>query len=137
MVKYTTIRVVLSLSVTKQWHLQQLDVQNAFLHGDLKETLYLKQPPGFIDLHKPNHVCLLQKSLCGLKQAPRTWFHRLSTALYSLGFTGSKTDQSLFIFFAQGTILYMLVYVDDIILTCNNPPAIEQVVKRLSTTFSV
>lgn len=114
-----------------------MDVQNAFLQGDLIETVYLRQPPGFTDPKRPNHVCRLHKSLYGLKQAPRAWFHRLSRALVSLGFRGSKTDPSLFIYSSGGTLLYMLVYVDDIILTGNNPIAIDNIVNRLSTTFAV
>lgn len=136
-VKSTTIRLVLSLAVAQNWQLRQLDVQNAFLHGDLRETVYLKQPPGFVDPHKPDHVCLLHKSLYGLKQAPRAWFHRLSGSLQDLGFKGSKTDPSLFIYSKAGTLLYMLVYVDDIILTGNNPKAINHVVHSLSRSFAI
>ncbi|KAJ0494829.1 putative RNA-directed DNA polymerase [Helianthus annuus] len=136
-VKSTTVCVVLSLAVTRQWPLRQLDVQNAFLHGDLKETVYLRQPPGFIDPQKPNHLCLLHKSLYGLKQAPRAWFNRLSGALLQLGFHGSKTDPSLFIYSHHGILVYMLVYVDDIILTGNNPQLINNTIKRLSTTFAL
>ncbi|KAD0157053.1 hypothetical protein E3N88_44702 [Mikania micrantha] len=136
-VKSTTIRVVLSLAITRGWSLRQLDVQNAFLHGDLTETVYLSQPPGFVDPQKPDHVCLLHKSLYGLKQAPRAWFNRLSMALIALGFKGSKTDPSLFIYSAHRTLLYMLVYVDDIILTGNDPRAIDRVVHSLSTTFAI
>ncbi|GJZ95525.1 putative RNA-directed DNA polymerase [Tanacetum coccineum] len=136
-VKPTTIRVVLSLAVSHGWSLRQLDVQNAFLHGDLKETVYLRQPPGFVDPAKPHHLCLLHKSLYGLKQAPRAWFQRLSKALHLLGFKGSTTDPSLFIHSSAGTFLYMLVYVDDIILTGNNDTAIEHVVKSLSSTFAL
>lgn len=66
-VKATTIRVVLSIAATRHWSLRQLDIQNAFLHGDLKETVYLRQPPGFVDAHKSDHVCLLHQSLYGLK----------------------------------------------------------------------
>ncbi|GJW25122.1 retrovirus-related pol polyprotein from transposon TNT 1-94, partial [Tanacetum coccineum] len=69
---------------------------NTFLHGNLKEHVYMKQPLGFIDPQRPNHVCLLHKSLCGLKQAPRAWFEHLSKALFDLGFKGSKTDPSWF-----------------------------------------
>ncbi|KAJ0612890.1 putative RNA-directed DNA polymerase [Helianthus annuus] len=136
-VKFTTVRVVLSLAVSQRWPLRQLDIQNAFLHGDLNETVYLRQPPGFSDPQKPDHVCLLHKSLYGLKQAPRAWFHRLSTALHSLGFQGSKTDPSLFIYASGGTLLYMLVYVDDIILTGNNPQAIDNIIHSLSKTFAL
>ncbi|GJY00447.1 pentatricopeptide repeat-containing protein [Tanacetum coccineum] len=118
-VKSTTIRAVLSLAITNNWPLRQLEVHNAFLHGNLKEQVYMKQPPGFIDPQRPNHVCLLHKALYGLKQAPRAWFERLSKALFDFGFKGSKTDPSLFIYSRGHTFLYTLVYVyvDDIIVT--------------------
>ncbi|KAD7479417.1 hypothetical protein E3N88_02553 [Mikania micrantha] len=136
-VKPTTIRTVLSLAVTQRWNLRQLDVQNAFLNGDLSETVYLRQPHGFVDPHRPDHVCLLHKSLYGLKQAPRAWFSRLTRALHSLGFKGSKTDPSLFIYSATGDLLYMLIYVDDIILTGNNPGLIDTIIQRLGQMFAI
>lgn len=97
-VKQTTIRLVISLSLSLKWNLRQLDVKNAFLHGHLKETIYMDQLLGFVNPATPNHVCLLKKSLYGLKQAPRAWFDRLSTFLLHLGFLCSKADSSLFIF---------------------------------------
>ncbi|KAK9062643.1 hypothetical protein SSX86_019831 [Deinandra increscens subsp. villosa] len=136
-VKATTIRVVLSLAVSRQWALRQLDVQNAFLKGNLEETIYLKQPQGFVDSTKPDYVCKLHKSLYGLKQAPRVWFTRFSSAMHRLGFTGSKTDPSLFIYHRQATVLYLLVYVDDIILTGNNTAAINFVISQLSSELSL
>ncbi|GJS33973.1 putative RNA-directed DNA polymerase [Tanacetum coccineum] len=90
-VKSTTIRAVLSLAVTNDWPLRHLDIQNTFLHGNLKE------------------------------QAPRAWFEHLSKALFDLGFKGSKTDPSLFIYSRGDTRLYILVYVDDIIVTDLGP----------------
>nr|GFA23715.1 ribonuclease H-like domain-containing protein [Tanacetum cinerariifolium] len=72
--KPDTIRTVLSLAVTRDWHIHQLDVKNAFLHGQLSETVSMHQPPGFVDSAHPDYVCHLQHSLYGLKQAPRAWF---------------------------------------------------------------
>ncbi|GJY76087.1 putative RNA-directed DNA polymerase [Tanacetum coccineum] len=136
-VKSTTIRAVLSLAVTNDWTLRQLDIHNAFFHGNHKEQVYMKQPLGFIDPQRPNHVCLLHKSLYGLKQAPRAWFERLSKALFDLGFKGSKTDPSLFIYSRGDTLLYILVYVDDIIVTGNNKGTIDNIICQLGSAFAL
>lgn len=66
-VKPTTIRTILSLAVSRSWPIHQLDVKNAFLHGDLNETVYMSQPPGYVDKNNPSYVCRLRKSLYGLK----------------------------------------------------------------------
>ena len=70
-IKHTTIRLILSLAVTLGWTMKQSDVKNAFLHGFLKEKVFMEQPLGFINKDLPNHVCKLNCSLYGLKQAPR------------------------------------------------------------------
>ncbi|KAK1648322.1 hypothetical protein QYE76_066127 [Lolium multiflorum] len=118
-VKPATIRVVLSLATAKSWPIHQLDVKNAFLHGELAETVYCTQPSGFVDSNLPNHVCRLNKSLYGLKQAPRTWFLRFTTFLHTLGFVSSKSDTSLLVLRTATTTAYLLLYVDDIILTAS------------------
>ena len=93
-VKSATIRLVLSLAVSRGWMLRQMDVQNAFLHGVLEEDVYMRQPPGFEDTRFPRHVCKLDKALYGLKQSPRAWYSRLSSRLQELGFVPSRADTS-------------------------------------------
>jgi hypothetical protein len=89
------------------------------------------QPPGYVDQNHPHHVCRLQKSLYGLKQAPRIWFLKLSTKLQSLGFIPSKADTSLFIFVDRNVTIYMLIYVDDIIINGSSHRAVNILLSQL------
>ena len=88
-----TIRILLEVAADKNWELHQMDVHNAFLHGDLEEEIYMKPPPGF-QPSDPSLVCKLHKSLYGLRQAPRCWFSKLSTALLKYGFVQCRKDCS-------------------------------------------
>jgi hypothetical protein len=123
-VKPITIRTVLSIAVSAGWEIQQVDVSNAFLHGLLQETVYMAQPLGFQHPQCPTSVCKLRKAIYGLKHAPHAWFSRLSARLLDLKFTSSKSDLSLFIYNAQGITIFVLIYVDDIIITSSHPAAI-------------
>ncbi|KAJ4758161.1 polyprotein [Rhynchospora pubera] len=134
-VRPTTIRIVLALAVTNRWPLRQLDVNNAFLNGVLHETVYMQQPPGFVDVNHPSHVCLLHKSIYGLKQSPRAWFHTLSTTLMELGFHGSKFDPSLFISHTAGQITVVLIYVDDIIVTGSDMTQVASLITTLQSHY--
>jgi hypothetical protein len=119
------------------WPLRQLDISNAFLHGFLKEDVYMAQPQGFIDSATPGYVCKLHKSLYGLKQAPRAWFERFTSQLENLGFTASSADPSLFTYKSHNEILYLLLYVDDIILTGTSPSLITNLITKLQQTFEL
>jgi hypothetical protein len=130
-IKPITIRTVLSLAVTAGWHIHQIDVSNAFLHGVLQEDVYMSQPPGFTHPTFPNAVCKLRKALYGLKQAPRAWFSLLSTRLIELGFHCSKSDSSLFIFRSSTEVIFVLIYVDDIIITSSHICAISKLIQDL------
>jgi hypothetical protein len=136
-VKPTTIRLLLSLAVTRGWCIRQIDIQNAFLHGYLSENVYMRQPPGFMDSKYPNYICKLDKALYGLKQAPRAWFSRLSNKLVDLGFSPSKADVSLFIYNKHGTQLYMLIYVDDIIILGSSTMVVTHLLAQLRDAFAV
>lgn len=80
-VKSATVRVVISLAVMKQWEIRQVDVNNAFLNGELTEEVFMDQPTGFANNQKLDFVCKLHKSLYGLKQAPRAWYEKLKGCL--------------------------------------------------------
>jgi histone deacetylase 1/2 len=136
-VKITTVHLVLSLAVARGWCLRQLDVQNAFLHGILEEEVYMKQPPGFESGTNSHLVCKLDKASYGLKQAPRAWYSRLSSKLISLGFRASKSDMSLFINRKSGVVIYMLIYVDDIIVTASSEGAVAALLRDLKTEFAL
>ncbi|XP_029127967.1 uncharacterized protein LOC109802636 [Cajanus cajan] len=136
MVKPTTVRVVLTLALSKQWHMHQIDINNAFLHGTLKEIVYMNQPPGF-DSREKGKVCRLQKAIYGLKQAPRSWFQTLSHFLITMGFTAAKSDTSLFIKITQTFTLLVLVYVDDIIVTGSSKSEVVSLVTKLNYMFKL
>ena len=128
---------MLSIAVSQGWFLRQLDVQNAFLHGVLEEDVYMRQPPGYEDKARPHYVCKLDKALYGLKQAPRAWYSRLSSNLQALGFISSKADTSLF-FFDQGKHkIFVLVYVDDIIVASASQEAVSALVRDLEREFAL
>lgn len=136
-VKSTTIRTVLHLAINKGWSARQIDVNNAFLQGTLEEEVYVTQPPGFIDRDHPHHVCCLRKALCGLKQAPRAWYQELGQYLLIQGFINSTSDASLFIRNTGRDITYILVYVDDMIVTGSNYGLISSIIANLAQRFSL
>ena len=131
MVKPATVRTVLVLALSHSWPVHQLDVKNAFLHGTFSETVYYSQPVGFVDPSRPNMVCRLIKSLYGLKQAPRAWYSRFVTFLLTLGFTEAKFDTSLFIYRRGDETAYLLLYVDDIVLTASSQQLLQRVISSL------
>uniref|UniRef100_A0A2N9HD01 Reverse transcriptase Ty1/copia-type domain-containing protein n=1 Tax=Fagus sylvatica TaxID=28930 RepID=A0A2N9HD01_FAGSY len=136
-IKPTTIHTVLSLAISSGWSLRQIDIQNEFLHGDLSKQVFMSQPPGYQHPTYPTHVCQLQKAIYGMKQAPCAWFSRLSSWLIALGFHGSRSDSSLFIYKKSSITMYVLIYVDDIIITCSHSAAIDDLLLSLKRDFDV
>nr|GEV81530.1 retrovirus-related Pol polyprotein from transposon TNT 1-94 [Tanacetum cinerariifolium] len=115
------IRIFLAYDAHKSFLVFQMDVKTAFLHGSLKEDVYVCQPVGFIDADHPNHVYKLKKALYGLKQAPRAWYDELSKFLLQNHFFKGTIDPTLFIRCFHDNILVVQVYVDDIIFGSTHP----------------
>ncbi|PNX97517.1 retrovirus-related Pol polyprotein from transposon TNT 1-94, partial [Trifolium pratense] len=135
-IKPITIRLILSLAVSYNWPLKQLDVNNAFLNGLLEEEVYMVQPPGFEDTDT-SLVCKLNKALYGLKQALRQWFDRLTSTLLQFGFKASKCDPSLFTYLKDRQVVYLLVYVDDIIIIGSSTKLVHSLIQKLDSVFSL
>jgi len=133
-IKHVTIRTVLSIAVTRKWNIRQVDVNNAFLNGSIQEEVYMQQPEVFIFVN-PHLVCKLKESLYGLKQAPRAWFSKLASSLISFGFKPTRCDTSLFVHATPKFITYILVYVDDIIITGISNSAIQYVISKLHSLY--
>lgn len=133
MAKLTTVRTLLAVAAIQHWHTAQMDVANAFLNGELDEIVYMQMPQGYtafgsringstaqkMHFSQSNKVCLLKKTLYGLRQSPRKWFQKLSVTLLGLGYCQSKQDHSLFIHTTSTTIIVVLVYVDDLFICIN------------------
>jgi hypothetical protein len=136
-VKPVTVRTVLSIAVSRDWPIQQLDMKNTFLYGTLTKTVYCSQPTGFADPAHSDLVCRLKKSLYGLKQAPRAWYSRFASFLLSQGFVEAKSDTSLFVFRRDSDTVYLLLYVDDIILTASSTELLRRTISALQQEFAM
>ena len=134
-IKQVIVRLVFSIVISHSLKIHQLDIHNAFLIGVFVEEVYMKQPPGFVDSTLPSHMCQLYKSLYGLKQAPWAWYTPLSDFLLSIDFHASKVDTFLFILSVGVDIFYLLVYVDDILLTSGNSTMFHYLIQLLSLEF--
>jgi hypothetical protein len=134
--KMTTVRTILAIAASKAWHLHQMDVKNAFLNGNLKEEIYMKLPPG-MSTTAFDEVRKLRRSLYGLKQAPRAWFEKFRSTLLTFSFTQSQYDSSLFFYKTTTGMVFLLVYVDDIIITSNDNGLITKLQHMLLSTFQI
>lgn len=135
-VKPSTIRLIFSIVISAGWFINHLDINNAFLHGDLNDDIYMRQPVGF-EQGSPSLVCKLNKAIYGLKQASRAWFLTVYSVLISLGFAQSKSDASLFHKSSKDGIVYILSYVDDMLITGSSPTSVRAVIQQISRHFSL
>ncbi|GJW59289.1 retrovirus-related pol polyprotein from transposon TNT 1-94 [Tanacetum coccineum] len=115
--KMVSFRALIAIATYHNWIIEQLDINNAFLHGDLYEEVYMTVPQGYSSTLPPNSVCKLKKSLYGLKHAYRQWFIKLTDFLKGLGFHQSYADTSLLTLTKGSSFTALLIYVDDILIT--------------------
>ncbi|XP_074300565.1 uncharacterized protein LOC141631842 [Silene latifolia] len=134
--KMTSVRCMLAVAVAKGWHIEQLDVNNAFLHGDLEEEVYMRIRQGF-EKGAEMKVCKLLKSIYGLKQASRNWFAKLTVSLKNYGFIQSMADYSLFTLNRGDIFIGVLVYVDDMIVVSNNKDTCDKFKNFLNERFGI
>jgi hypothetical protein len=134
--KLTTVRLLLAVAAIRGWHIHQLDVNNAFLHGELQEDVYMTIPDG-VECSKSNQVCKLLKSLYGLKQASRKWYEKLTSLLVREGYTQSTSDYSLFTLSTNDNFTALLIYVDDIILSGTSLTEIDRIKCILDDHFRI
>jgi hypothetical protein len=125
--KLTSIIFLLSIAASFDLEVEQMDVKTTFLHGDLEEEIYMKQPEGFVVKGKKELVCKLKKSLYGLKQSPRMWYQKFDTYILGLGFVRSKDDHYVYSKQVGNHFIYIVLYVDDMLLVGNNMDVIKGV----------
>eukprot|EP00253_Pinus_taeda_P013737 PITA_13737 len=133
----STIRLVLALVAQFKWKVHQMDVKSAFLNGDLQEEVYMTQHPGFKIAGQEQKVCILVKALYGLKQAPRAWYMKINQYLTDHGFQRSPSDANLYIKHTSDDILFVVVYVDDLIITGSSAHLIHGIKQDLCSTFDM
>lgn len=135
--KFTTVKIMLALVAQFDWEMIQMDVKIAFLHGDLDRDIYMHQPEGYVDKDKSGHVCLLKKALYGLKQSPRQWNLKFDDCMKSLGFDRSKFDHCLYFKNLKLKPVFLLLYVDDMLLIGPSMSEISIVKQNLSKSFEM
>jgi len=125
-VKFVSIRCIFALAAIEDMEIHQMDVKIAFLNGDLKENIYMEQLEGFTK-ESEHLVCKLHKSLYELKQSPRAWNQKIDVFLKSIEFVRSDADFSVYIAQVGDVKFFIVIYVDDLILVCNNKDKLLQV----------
>jgi hypothetical protein len=136
-VKHSCIRTLLSIVAMHDYELEQLDVKTAFLHGELEKVIYMDQPEGFVIPGKENLVCRLKKSLYGLKQSPRQWHRRFDSFMICHGFKRSDYDSCVYSKIVNGSAIYLLLYVDDMLIAAKNKSEIAKLKAQLNLEFEM
>ena len=128
---------MIALAAAKGWLLHQMDVKYAFLQDELDEQVYMVQPPGFKQSTHSQVVCRVKKPLYGLKQAPRSWNSKITQYLHRISFNMSKSDNYLFICSDSKGHVFIIIYVDDLVLGGQHLTYISHIKKLLSSRFEM
>ena len=136
-VRFESIRTIIGMAAKQGLALEQMDVKTAFLNGELQETIYMKQPEGFIEPGKENLVCLLHRSIYGLKQSARCWNFELDKQMKKMGFKQSETDPCIYVQVMKDGTFIIAIYVDDIILGGLSNAVMKKMKASLSEKFDV
>ena len=136
-VKQTTMRLMLTIAGSRNYYVEHFDIKTAFLYGELDETIFMKQPIGFEVKGQEHMVCKLRRSLYGLKQSARAWNKKIDSTLIKFGFQPSTTDPCLYSRMINGKYMYLLIYVDDIIIAFDNKEEIRKIGDKLSSVFEI
>ncbi|MCO5594326.1 hypothetical protein L7F22_048356 [Adiantum nelumboides] len=136
--RITSFRVLIAIAALFGFLLHQMDVRTAFLNGDLQEEIYMSQPDGgYTSLQHPDYVCRLLKALYGLKQSPRQWYLRFHQCMISLGYTRFQSDANVYSRHSTNVLLFLAIYVDDILILSNSQYAIDKAKGELQASFSM
>ena len=136
--RWDTIRLILAMAAHHSWNVYQLDVNSAFLHGELEENVFIEQPKGFVKKGEEDKVLKLRKALYGLKQAPRAWYSRIEAYFVKEGFDKCPSEHTLFTkCAAEGKVLIVSIYVDELIFTGNNESLINEFKASMKREFEM
>jgi Reverse transcriptase (RNA-dependent DNA polymerase)/gag-polypeptide of LTR copia-type/GAG-pre-integrase domain/Integrase core domain len=135
--RFSSIRTLIALAAYYDMEIHQMDVKTAFLHGDLDVDIYMNQPDGFVVKGAENLVCKLKKSLYGLKQAGRAWYQKIDTALLNMRFDRLETDHCVYVLRQKQLVVFIALYVDDLLLLSNDLKGLTIIKQELSTLFTM
>ncbi|GJZ93743.1 putative RNA-directed DNA polymerase [Tanacetum coccineum] len=131
------IRILIAIAAYYDYEIWQMDVKTAFLNGRLDEDIYMEQPEGYVDPNYPNGVCKLQRAIYGLKQASRQWNKRFDEEIKRFGFIQNRDEPCVYRKASGSDVVFLILYVDDILIMGNNIPRLKEVKDYLGKCFSV
>ena len=132
-----SLRIILALVAHFDLELHQMDVKTAFLNGDIEETIYMVQPENYVSGDAKSMVCKLKKSIYGLKQASRQWYYKFHNVIISFGFEANLVDECIYLKFCGSKFVFLVLYVDDILLASNDINMLHETKKFLMNNFEM